>query len=254
MKLLRRLIFVLVLLLAVAIVVAITCPAEFAYRFIEDRLGAVKLSGISGSIWQGHASGVQVFATPLGALDWELRVAPLLHGEAVAHLTLSGGEITAAGTVASSSADAIEITDAAVQAPAHVAAPALDIPALQLFGDIDVAIARARLHGAWLESASGTAHWRNAAVSGAAQAQLGDLDATFASAADGTINGTVHDLGGPLQVDGTFRVNAGSYDADATLRARDGNPQVYEALRYIGEPQADGSSHLVIHGQLFKIF
>jgi len=141
-----------------------------------------------------------------------------------------------------------------LHAPAHLAAPALDIPALQLLGDLDIAIAHARLLGAWPEAANGTAHWRNAAVAGAAQAQLGDLEATFASAADGSIDGNVHDLGGPLQLTGTFRLNAGSYDADATLRARDANAQVSEALRYIGEPQADGSSHLVIHGQLFKVF
>lgn len=254
MKHLRRLFFVVAVLLLVAIVVVITCPAEFAYRFVGDRLGAVKLSGISGSIWQGHAGSVQVFGTSLGTLDWQLQAAPLLHGLATAHVALSGGEITASGDLASSSGDAIDISNATVHAPAHIAAPALDIPALQLLGDLDIDVAQAHLSGAWPQSANGTAHWRNAAVVGAAQAQLGDIEATFASAADATIKGTVHDLGGPLQLEGTFRVNAGSYDAEATLRARDGNPQVSEALRYIGEPQTDGSSHLVIRGQLFKIF
>jgi hypothetical protein len=254
MKHLRRFVLFVVAVLIIACIAAITCPAQFAYSFIADRLGAVKLSGISGSIWNGHASSVQVFGAPIGALDWELQAAPLLHGTATAHLALSGGEITATGDVASSSGDAVELGNATVRAPAHVAAPALDIPALQLLGDLDIAIAHARLRGAWPEAANGTAHWRNAAVSGAAQAQLGELEATFASTADGSIGGNVRDLGGPLQLDGTFRVNAGSYDADAILRARDGNAQVSEALRYIGEPQADGSSHLVIHGQLFKVF
>jgi len=254
MKYLRRLVLFLVAILIIACVVAITCPAQFAYGLIADRLGAIKLGGLSGSIWDGHASSVQVFGAPLGALDWQLQAAPLLHGIATAHLALSGGEITASGDVSGGSGGAVEVADAMVHAPAHLAAPALDIPALQLLGDLDIAIAHARLLGAWPEAANGSAHWRNAAVAGAAQAQLGDLEATFASAADGSIDGNVHDLGGPLQLTGTFRLNAGSYDADATLRARDANAQVSEALRYIGEPQADGSSHLVIHGQLFKVF
>jgi len=125
---------------------------------------------------------------------------------------------------------------------------------LQLLGDLDVTITQARLRGAWLDAANGSVHWRNAAVAGAAQAQLGDLEATFASAADGSIAGNVRDLGGPLQLSGTFKVCAGSYDAEAKLVARDANAQVTEALRYIGEPQADGSSLLKIHGQLFKLF
>ena len=251
---LRRFILFLVALLAIAVVVVVTCPAQFAYRFVADRLGAVKLAGLSGSIWQGHASSAQVLGVELGAVDWELQAAPLLHAVAAVHLTLSGGTISASGDVMSGSDGAIQVGNATMRAPAQFAAPALDIPALQLLGDLEIVVAQARLRQAWPESANGTAHWRNAAVSGAAQAQLGDLEATFASAADGSINGAVHDLGGPLQVSGTFVVRAGSYDAEAKLLARDGNAQVTEALRYIGEPQADGSSLLRIHGQLFKVF
>ena len=254
MRQLRRFILFLIALLTVAAVVAITCPAQFAYRFVADRLGAVKLAGLSGSIWQGHAASTQLFGVELGALDWQLQPAPLLHGEAAAQLTLGGGSITAHGDVTSSLDGEAQVSNATLRAPAQYAAPALDIPALQLLGDLEIDVAQARLRQAWPQSANGTAHWRNAAVAGAAQAQLGELEATFASAADGSINGTVHDLGGPLQLSGTFVVNAGSYDAQATLRARDGNAQVSEALRYIGEMQADGSSLLRIHGQLFKVF
>jgi len=251
---LRRFILFLITLLAIAAVVAITCPAQFAYRFVADRLGAVQLAGLSGSIWQGHAASTQLFGMELGTLDWRLQAAPLLHGEAAAHLTLGGGAITASGDVTRHFDGAMQIGSATIQVPAQFAAPALDIPALQLLGDLQIDVAQALLRQAWPESANGTAHWRNAAVAGAAQAQLGDLEATFASAADGSINGIVHDLGGPLQLNGTFVVSAGSYDAQANLSARDGNAQVGEALRYIGETQADGSSLLKIHGQLFKIF
>jgi general secretion pathway protein N len=251
---LRRFILFLIALLAIAAVVAITCPAQFAYRFVADRLGAVRLAGLSGSIWQGHAASTQLFGMELGALDWQLRAAPLLHGEAAAHLTLGGGAITASGDVTNRFDGAMQVSNAAIGVPAQFAAPALDIPALQLLGDLEIDVAHALLRQAWPESATGTAHWRNAAVAGAAQAQLGDLEATFESAADGSINGIVHDLGGPLQLNGTFVVSAGSYDAQANLRARDGNAQVGEALRYIGEAQADGSSLLKIHGQLFKLF
>ena len=254
MRHLRRFILFLIALLVVAVVVVATCPAQFAYRLAEDRLGAVRLGGISGSVWQGHAGSVQVFGVELGALDWQLQAAPLLHGTAAAHLSLAGGEISAAGDVARGLDGAIDISHATVHAPARLAAPALDIPALQLLGDLDIAIDQAHLRQAWPESANGSAHWRNAAVAGAAQAQLGDLEATFSSAANGAISGVVHDLGGPLQLNGTFSVNGGSYDAEAKLLARDGNAQVGEALRYIGEPQADGSSLLKIHGQLFKVF
>ena len=254
MKHLRRFILFLIAVLAVGVIVAVTCPAQFAYRLVGDRLGAVRLAGISGSLWQGHASSTQLFGAELGALDWQLQVAPFLHGAAVAHLSVSGGDIDASGEVERAFDGVIDARDVTLHAPARIAAPALDIPALQLVGVIEGTIAHVRLRDAWPEAASGSARWRNAAVAGAAQAQLGDIEASFASAADGSISGNVHDLGGPLQLSGTFKIAAGSYDADARLQSRDGNAQVNEALRYIGEMQADGSSHLLIHGQLFKLF
>jgi len=254
MRILRNLLMLLVVLLVIAAVVVATCPAEYAYRLIADRLGVLKLSGISGNIWQGHASSATVFGRPIGAVDWQLEAAPLLSREVMARVNLSGGEITAAGVVDRTSDGTLSVRDATFRVPARLAEPALDIPALQFLGTIDGTLAQARLRGVWVEQASGTLRWNDAAVAGAAQAQLGALEATFSSAPDGSIVGVAHDLGGPLQLNGTFKVNAGNFDADAILTSRDGNPQVVEALRYIGQMQADGSSHLIVHGQLFKLF
>jgi len=254
MRLLRNLFLLLIVLLVIAGVVLVTCPAEYAYRLVADRLGVVRLGGISGSIWQGHASSVQAFGQALGALDWQLEAAPLLSRELMAHVRLSGGDISAAGIVDRTADGVIALRDATFRVPARMAEPALDIPALQFVGFIDGTLREAHLHGMWVEQASGTLRWNDAAVAGAAQAQLGNLEATFSSAPDGSIAGVAHDLGGPLQLNGTFKVNAGSFDADAILAARDGNAQIAEALRYIGQPQADGASHLIVHGQLFKLF
>src|SRR5512142_677280 len=128
MKYLRRFILFIIVVLVIGVIVAATCPAQVAYGWIENRLGAVKLSGISGSIWQGHASSVQVFAAGLVALDWHLQVAPLLHGAAIARLALSG-EVTASGDFERDIDGTIEGREIIVRAPARMAAPALDIPA-----------------------------------------------------------------------------------------------------------------------------
>lgn len=254
MRILRTLLLFLFALVLIAGVAIATCPADFAYRLVADRLGVFKLAGISGSLWQGRAGSTQVFGQEIGALDWRLEAAPLLGGEVMAHVRLAGTDLNADGIVDRTSDGTISVREATFRVPARMAAPALDIPALQLLGNIDGKLTEARLKGAWVQQASGSLHWTDAAVAGAAQAQFGTLEATFSSAPDGTISGVAHDLGGPLQLNGTFKVSAGSFDADANLAARDGNPQVIEALRYIGEPQADGTSHLVIHGQLFKLF
>ena len=255
MRILRGLLLLIVIVLVAAAVVAATLPAATAYKYFGDKLGALKLSGLSGTIWDGRASSAQVFGQELGALTWQLRPKPLLtDGVVDAHLNLDGGAIAATTDAQRSQRGEISVSNGTFHFPASLAAPALDIPQLNLLGDIEGKLDRAQINGVLLTNATGTLHWKNAAVSGTAQAQLGELQADFSSDATGNIHGTAHDLGGPLKLDGTFNVGGGNFDVDAHLAARDGNAQVAEALRYIGQPEADGSSHLIIHGQLFKLF
>jgi hypothetical protein len=254
MKALRRFVFFLIVLLAVAAIAIATCPASFAWRYVSASVGTLKLDGISGTIWNGHAGSASVYGQELGALDWQLSPWPLLRGVVAAHLDVHGGAVNGTGLVERETDGSLQVTGAVVRMPASLAAPALDIPMLQLLGQMDIDIAQLRAQGAWPTAARGEIRWHDAAVAGAAQAPLGDLQAQFASAADGSIAGTAHDLGGPLQLDGTFKMAAGGYEAQAKLAARDGNAQVLDALRFIGQPQGDGTTLLVIHGKFFSVF
>src|SRR5678815_5824819 len=80
MKLLRGVLLFAIVLAAVAGVAAWTCPADFAYRYFGDRLAPLALHDLSGTIWQGRAAAVELFRQNLGALEWRLQPAPLLHG------------------------------------------------------------------------------------------------------------------------------------------------------------------------------
>jgi hypothetical protein len=255
MRILRAFLILLLIVIVVAGVVAATLPASTAYKYFGDKLGALKLSGLSGTIWDGRASSAQVFGQELGALTWQLKAKPLLTDAIVdVHFNLDGGAVAASADARRSQLGVIDVSNGTFHFPASLASPALDIPQLNLLGDIDGAIDHAQVNGVLLTNANGTLHWKNAAVSGAAQAQLGDLEADFLSDANGAIQGTARDLGGPLKLDGTFTVGGGNFNVDAHLAPRDGNAQVAEALRYIGQPEAHGGSHLIISGQLFKVF
>jgi general secretion pathway protein N len=254
MKLLRRILLLVIALAAIAGVAARTCPADLAYRYFGDRLAPLALRELSGTVWQGRATAAELFGQNLGALEWRLQAAPLLHGDAIAQLTLTGDGITASGLADRGADGQVSFRDVVAHMPARIAAPVLATPALDLLGTIEIDVNRARLHGAWLEEASGAAYWRDAAVAGAAQARLSDLQLTFASAAGGAISGVVHDLGGPLQADGTFTASLGRYDAQVRLAARGDDPRVTEVLQYVGQPQADGSRQLVIEGRQLGLF
>jgi len=253
MKLFRATAFVVVALAAILGVVAWTCPADLAYRFAADSIAPLHLRDLRGTLWQGHAGGADVFGVNLGSIDWVLQPGPLLRGEMIAQVTLAGDIASGTGVI-DCVAGETSFRAATLRMPARIAAPVLAVPALELLGTLELDIEHARLRGLWLEEAAGTALWRDASVAGAAQARLGDLQASFASAADGSIAGTVRDMGGPLEVAGTFSASPGVYQAQARLAARDGDPQVNEALQFVGQPQADGSRNLEIRGRQLNPF
>src|ERR1700740_2199495 len=96
MRILRALLVLIVVVLVAAAIVAATLPASTAYKYFGDRLGALQLSGLSGTIWDGRASSAQVFGQELGALTWQLKAKPLLTDAVIdVHLNLDGGAVAA---------------------------------------------------------------------------------------------------------------------------------------------------------------
>ncbi|MDN5925105.1 MAG: type II secretion system protein N [Xanthomonadales bacterium] len=251
MRSLRNLLLVLIVLLVIAIVVVWTLPAQMAWRMLAPKVSTLQLSGLSGSIWHGHAEQVSVAGAPIGALDWHLRVAPLLRGELHADTTLAGGPMTAKGEVWRDRDGRIESHAMQVQVPAQQIQSALDLPSLQLLGHFDIFIDQAVIKGVWFEQLKASARWRDAGVSGAAQSRFGDVLGEFGLDANKHVLGTIHDSGkGPLLVQGTFKASPIGYDLIAHLRARDpNNLDLQEVLMYLGQRQPDGSVVLRSSGQ-----
>lgn len=255
MRFLKFLAVLVVLALVALGIFAWTLPADVGYRYGASYLGPLVLTGVRGTVWDGHADGASVFGRDLGELDWRVQKAPLLlQRRLVADVRIKGADIDAAGMVTRASDGTIAARDLRFSVPAALLAPALDIGALKLLGTIDGVIAHATLASARLSDASGSARWSEAGVSGQAEARFADILADFSAQPDGSIAGSVRDDGsGDLAVEGTFSARLGEFDAQATLRARNANPQVAETLRYVGQPQADGSSKLIVHGQMLKV-
>jgi general secretion pathway protein N len=252
MKLIRVVSILVLILLALLVALLALFPARLAAEWAGPRLGALELDGVSGTIWQGQARTAKLHGQPLGTLDWKVHPWALTARTLDADLRLQGGEFEGNGFVSATRGEA-RVANATIRMPAQRMQPALDIPALNLRGLVEITIERAELVAGFPRLLKGTAVWREASVDGAAAAQFGDLNAEFDTGADGALIGTVGDSGGPLMLDGQFRLAFTGFEAEALLAARDNNPQVLEALRYIGESQPDGSSILQIRGQLLPL-
>ena len=255
MKIIKIVFMLLIVCLVIAGVFAWTLPADMAYRHYAKQLGPVTLSGVRGSVWQGHADGVSVMGRDLGELNWTVAKLPLLSGRVQSELRIKGADIDTSGALDRMADGSIQVRDMRFRVPAALLQPALDIPTLQLHGSITGNLQQGTLARGMLVDANGDARWSDAAVSGSADARFSDILLKFASQPDGGIAGTVADDGnGNLEISGSFQVAATGFNLEAWLSARNDDPRVKEALRYIGQPQPDGSSHLLVNGKLFKLF
>ena len=252
MRLVKIAVSLIVLAVLVLGVFAWTLPADVAYRYGATRLGPVQLSGLRGTFWNGHADGVSAFGRDIGELDWQVRRLPMLTGRMVADIRIKGADVDVAGLM-TRDGGSVSVRDMRFSLPASLLAPVLGVDGLELLGRVDGVVVTASLHGMQLRDARGDARWREAGVSGVADARFPDILAEYASQPDGSLAGSVRDDGsGNLQLEGRFNVRIGSTDIDATLRARDGDAGLTEALRHIGELQPDGSYRLLIHSQMLQ--
>lgn len=253
MRPIKILLSILLVLLIIAGVFAWRLPADVGYRYGAHLLGPFALTGVRGTVWDGHADGVSLLGSDLGELDWHARKRPLLSGELVADVRIKGGEIDIAGVMTRHGDGSVSAEDLRFSVPASMFEPMIGAPDVQLLGTVSGVLEDATLWTASVRNATGHARWSGAGVSGAVEARFTDLLSEFASQPDGSVAGTLRDDGqGEIAVDGRYSLQVPLISGEATLAARNGDPQVLEMLRHVGTPQADGSSKVVVEGRMLK--
>lgn len=253
MRILRALLVLVLLALLLLGVLVWTAPADVAYAWLRERLGPIELAGVTGSVWEGRAAEVAALGRGLGALEWRLGKRAMLSRRLDGHFTLGGAGIEGSADVAGGS-DELRIANLKLTLPAELLGPAMDIPALVFEGRVELDVPEARLAGGYLRSARGSAVWRDIGVRGAAVARLPGIRADFAPAADGSIEATLDDLGGALDVDGIVKIRDGAFTSETRLALREPDPHLAEMLKFIGERTPDGASLLRVEGTLEKLW
>ena len=252
-KLLGWMLALVVLSVLFVVIVAATLPAATAYRFVEPKLRPLRLQGIEGNLWTGRATQLSVYAVPLGELRWTLEPGGALVLHARGEAALIGRDLNAI-TQFDASREHVSLRQTDARIPASVLAPALDIPSLVLLGDLNLKLVSAEVHNGLVNAAEGMLVWRNAGVSGAAEARFSDVTVSFSSPRAGVIEGIVRDGGGSLAAEGRILIERERFNAEITLGVRGEDPQLAEALLYVGQRTPDGRSLLRVDGTLRRLF
>ncbi|HET7843176.1 MAG TPA: type II secretion system protein N [Xanthomonadales bacterium] len=251
MRFLRRLLVVVLLLAIVAGALAWTAPADLAYRLFGARLAPLEAQGLGGSVWDGSAERVSAMGLVLGKARWHVDRMAALRGRLQGDIDVQGQDVNGHARFARGPG-ALDVQGLEAKFPAQLLAPALDIPALVLLGTVALDVERLEFADGVLRTAQGRATWADLGVSGGAEARLPGLEIVFAPDASGSIVADIHDLGGPLAIAGRTTITGLAYRSETHLYLREPNPQLEEALKWIGErsPSPEGGSLLRIEGQI----
>lgn len=225
-------------------------PASWAVAWYGDRLPAVQLRQLSGTLWRGQAGQVlDRGGRDLGGLHWQLSPALLL-GHPELHLEFSGHGLSASGALQRESGQRWLIDRAQVRATPQALAQLLGQPAGPWAGQLYLDIGHAVVWNGWPMALEAQLGWRDAAVQTAGWLPLGNL-MLRARSQQGVLSAELEDDGsGPLQVHGQGHLDPLGWSLQAEAVSRHENPALSAWLAGFGPPDSHGMVHLVRSGGL----
>lgn len=216
-------------------------PASFVWKQIQDQLPAqVTLEGLTGTLWSGHVSRMQVQGVDQGALRWDWQPSGLLRGRISLDMFWQprNGQVAAQLDVGLNALQLKNVDgrlDAASMAAVNKAPFVLaghwllDVPLLEL-NDWQ-----------YVGQADGQLIWENAAGGLPNALALGHLMAEL-SGEEGWLVFRLSDRGGPLGLRGDGRWRPGQALAlNTQMQARaDADAALVGGLGLLGRPDAQG--------------
>ena len=222
-------------------------PARVAYQWFAP--SQVSLSGISGSVWNGAAAQGSVAGLFLGNITWSFRPSSLLRLKAGYTVTarlpsgfLETGVAVGAGT-------SVRFDDLSATVPLSSLPDSL-LPTTGLGGDLNLRFTTLVLNEGVPAQAEGTLGVSGLVLRALSPTALGDYRAQLHTE-DGIIKGTVEDVNGVLDLDGSLEIDDRAFSFIGHVAAGpDAPPAVNEQLRYLGSPDQQGRREFRFEGDL----
>jgi general secretion pathway protein N len=226
----------------------ITFPARVAYEWFAP--AALRLSGISGSIWRGTATEGSVGGIYLTNLKWGFRPLGLATGkiEFATSSKLASGFIDANTGV--SAGGSLTLSDVSGALTLDMLAGLLPLKGVQ--GDVSLQFEDVVIKNGVPVEAMGVVNIANLVSQSLSPMSLGDFRAEFQTAEDGVL-GSVQALSGVLELAGsTIRLSeSGDYEfAGRVLAKPSAPPALSRQLQFLGSPDADGFREFFFPGKL----
>jgi len=205
-------------------------------------------ASIEGSVWSGTCAGLNVQGTPAGDASWTLQPLKLLLGKLAAHVSLAQGPAQAAADLELGFGGRVTARRLVADLPLD---PRL-IPGLpqSLHGRAHFEIALAEFSHGVITQLAGRIEARDLEDRSGADTPLGSYVVIFPGGGSGEPTGKLHDIAGPLALEGTLRLTPQpGFELQGLIAPRQGAaPEVVSNLRFLGPPDASGRRQISVAG------
>ncbi|HEB55873.1 MAG TPA: type II secretion system protein N [Gammaproteobacteria bacterium] len=225
-------------------------PAQQVWQLIPQKNKAqLQISHIEGSLWSGKINNLRINRLPLGELDWELNLLPLLLGQIELDIKIQGPLGKLQSHLSLSTAGRLQATKLSGHIPAESLNP-YTLPAT-LGGNISFNIQKLSFQNQEKLQLQGEMHWRNASISILQTVELGDVRLLAKAGGDGSIL-HINNEKSALGIEGSVKLSAdGRYNVNLALINRDSSRNdIRTLLQMLGQADAAGKVHIQRQGRL----
>jgi general secretion pathway protein N len=249
MRIKRTVVYVILGVAAYVAALIATWPAAVAYRWFDPGTANVKVYGIGGTIWDGHA-GIELNSISFDKVAWGFRPLSLLSASLGYRVTASSETANLDGIVTMTPGGELTIDGMQGMLPVTAFAAWLPLPRHSLSGMLHVNLQHTEFeHGNPL-SADGVIDLHDTRLLWPMSLALGDYRLTL-DTGDKAIHLGARDQNGPLLLQASGLLSpAGDYTISGTLAPRDeSNTKIKQALDSLGKADARGRYHFSFSGQ-----
>ena len=225
----------------------ILLPARVAYSLLAP--DSVRLSALSGTVWNGRAAEGQFTDLYLKNISWTVRPFALLTGKLALDARFDPADGFMETRVAVSPGGTVTFTQ--LQGAVSIAALGSVLPAPGIDGNVRLDLSRLTLEQGLPTEADGTVEVVGLIARGLAPVPIGNYKAELTTTADG-IAGSVEDTAGILDIAGALTLTRDrSYALTGLVASTDSTPDaVNSQLRFLGSPNERGQREFRFEGQL----
>ncbi len=220
------------------LMLVVSAPARLLYLFVPSE--QLLLQGLSGTVWRGIASSVQVRLPQgyfhLGRVQWRLRPLSLLTLSPRVEMESQWGNQSLSGDLVLRGQRDLDIRELDLQ---FDAALLTEFAPVALDGVFSLQLAGLKLRDGLPESADGRLEWQGAAWrSPRGLVPLGSYTMEFKQPPGEILRGEVMTLAGPLQAMGFAELDGRRYEVDILMGSDDElEPQLEQMLSLIATPE-----------------